>query len=82
MSSVKLEDIELQNIIAYEKQYFTVTQQYGVYHHQLDKLNAELESIKTELNNLELRREAIVKDLLDKYGNGRVDLETGHFVSE
>ena len=78
----KLDDVELQNIIGYEKKYFATSQQYGECLYQINILNKHLKSIESQLDDLEIQKEAIIKELLTKHGNGRVDLETGHFVSE
>lgn len=71
---------ELESLKNINIKYSTLTQRYGEVIYEQKVLQKEALAIEEEFLNLEKERDTLVSSLHEKYGNGRVDLNSGHFI--
>jgi hypothetical protein len=82
MSSIKLEASELDLIEQNRYDYLSLTQRYGELSYDILLLQKSLRDIETKLAEVDSKRDEFTKVLVSKYGNGRVDLNTGTFIPD
>lgn len=81
MENKKLTAEEISKIEDLQNKFGNLTQTIGNIELQIIDLNLIKENLKTEFVKLKTEENVLAKELEDKYGNGRISLETGEFIA-
>ncbi len=79
---MKLTDEERAELIQLQASWNDLTKKYGELHYQKKLVDADLLTVDSALDKLDVQRTDAVKRLQDKYGVGHVNLSTGEFTPD
>lgn len=82
MAKKKLTEDELMQINYYRKQRSNMIQQLGNMEVAVLNLQKEKEKGLEAINSLDQSEQQFYRVLQDKYGQGRLDIEAGEFISD
>ena len=72
---------ELQELKDIRKQFSDVSYKLGQIEMQRITLKNDKETLVSEFNNTIEKEKIVAKKLLDKYGKGQIDIDSGEFIS-
>jgi hypothetical protein len=85
--NVTLSKEELESLQSFSVRYDGITRQYGqvqfqrmLIEDQLKEVDKLMDSLETEMKNVEADRQSTMRSLNEKYGDGSIDLQSGTFV--
>lgn len=77
----KFTEEELQELKDIRKQFSDVSYKLGQIEMQRITLKNDKETLVSEFNNTIEKEKIVAKKLLDKYGKGQIDIDSGEFIS-
>lgn len=82
MENIKLTQEEIDNISNLQQQFSEALTSLGTVEFQLNSLEEQKESLHQGLKNMKKQEQDLYSELLTKYGEGYISLETGEFIKQ
>ena len=82
MENIKLTQEEIDNISNLQQQFSEALTSLGTTEFQIISLQEQKESLKQTLRDMKKQEQELYSELLTKYGEGYISLETGEFVKQ
>ena len=80
MEKIKLSEQELQEIETLRQAFTESVNTLGLIHFQILELQSRKEKVENKLLDITKQEQVLYNDLVTKYGEGSLSLETGEFV--
>lgn len=80
MEKIKLSEQELQQIETLRQTFAQSVNTLGLIHYQILELQSRKEKVESELLDITKQEQTIYNELVAKYGEGSLSLQTGEFV--
>ena len=71
---------EIESLKSIQTTFNSLTLRFGELHYERNVIDREISGIETSLVELEKHRDNVLKALQEKYGQGRLDIESGKFI--
>lgn len=82
MEIKKLTQEEITALKEIQDQNFDLIEQFGQIEMQMQILELQKSNLKQTLSDLKIKEIKLGNQLQDKYGNGKINLETNEFIAE
>lgn len=82
MENIKLTQQEIDNISNLQQQFSEALTSLGTTEFQIISLQEQKESLQQTLRDMKKQEQELYSELLTKYGEGYISLETGEFVKQ
>ena len=82
MENIKLTQQEIDNISNLQQQFSEALTSLGTTEFQMISLQEQKESLQQTLRDMKKQEQELYSELLTKYGEGYISLETGEFVKQ
>ena len=80
MEKIKLSEQELQQIETLRQTFAQSVNTLGLIHYQILELQSRKEKVESELLDITEQEQTVYNELVAKYGEGSLSLQTGEFV--
>ena len=80
MEKIKLSEQELQQIETLRQTFAQSVNTLGLIHYQILELQSRKEKVESELLDITKQEQTVYNELVAKYGEGSLSLQTGEFV--
>ena len=82
MENIKLTQEEIDNISNLQQKFSEALTSLGTVEFQITTFQEQRESIHQDLKDMKKQEQELYNELLTKYGEGYISLETGEFVKQ
>jgi predicted phage-related endonuclease len=82
MENIKLDQEEIENITNLQQKFNEALTALGTAEYQITALQEQRQTIHNELKDMKKQEQELYNELLAKYGEGYISLETGEFVKQ
>jgi hypothetical protein len=80
MEKIKLSEQELQQIETLRQTFTQSVNTLGLIHYQILELQSRKDKVENELLDITKQEQVLYNELVARYGEGSLSLETGEFV--